>query len=379
MYIHHVVRIKPRTSQHMRPSFPRYFTNFFVFSVVFSAILGCAPKPMIPYSTDTPPMIMVPASMAHVEDGRGRFREIYCAVTDAHGRELPDYRPCEDALTRLANEPPPTNLPVDLGVSGSPLKVLFVSGLGAKCIEEFVDYQMKVPEQLAKFGHEVSFLEVEALSSSTRNAGMIRDAVMALPHDTEGERLVLMGYSKGAPDILEAVVAYPELQQRVAAVVSIAGAVGGSPLANTATQSTANLMQYFPGAECDTGDEGALESLNPQVRKGWLADHPLPESIRYYSIVTYPDADHISSVLRGSYDKLSQVDSRNDSQLIFYDQVIPGSVLLGYLNADHWAIAVPINRTRSFLASTAVDQNAFPREVLIESIVRFVEEDLNQK
>jgi hypothetical protein len=42
--------------------------------------------------------------------------------------------------------------------------------------------------------------------------------------------------------------------------------------------------------------------------------------------------------------KLSQVDSRNDSQVIFYDQVIPGSVLLGYLNADHWAIAVPFNR-----------------------------------
>jgi dienelactone hydrolase len=266
-----------------------------------------------------------------------------------------------------------------LGVSRSPLRVLFVSGLGAKCIEEFVDYQMTVPEHLARFGHKVSFLDVEALSSSTRNAGMIREAVMALPPDTEGERLVLMGYSKGAPDILEAVVTYPELQQRVAAVVSIAGAVGGSPLANASTQSMANLLQYFPGAECELGDEGALESLKTDVRKRWLADHPLPESIRFYSIVAFPDAEHISTVLKGSYDDLSQVDSRNDSQLIFYDQVIPKSVLLGYLNADHWAIAVPINRTRTFLASTVVDKNAFPREVLIESIVRFVEEDLNRK
>jgi hypothetical protein len=30
--------------------------------------------------------------------------------------------------------------------------------------------------------------------------------------------------------------------------------------------------------------------------------------------------------------------------MIFYDQLIPGSVLLGYLNADHWAVAIPINR-----------------------------------
>jgi len=379
MYLYQAIRFKPIQHRLNGPSFSGNLAILFVLSVILATTFGCAPKPLIPHSVETPPMIMVPTSLAGVEDGRARFREIYCAVTNERGREMPDYRPCEEALTRLANEPSPTGASVDLGVSRSPLRVLFVSGLGAKCIEEFVDYQMTVPEHLARFGHKVSFLDVEALSSSTRNAGMIREAVMALPPGTEGERLVLMGYSKGAPDILEAVVTYPELQQRVAAVVSIAGAVGGSPLANTATQSMVNLLKYFPGAECELGDEGALESLKTDVRKRWLADHPLPESTLYYSIVALPDAEHISSVLKGSYDDLSQVDSHNDSQLIFYDQVIPGSVLLGYLNADHWAVAVPINRTRTFLASTVVDQNAFPREVMIESIVRFVEEDLNRR
>lgn len=190
---------------------------------------------------------------------------------------------------------------------------------------------------------------------------------------------MLVGYSKGTTDIIEAVTTYSYLQQRVAAVVSVAGAVGGSPLANTATQSMLNLLRYFPGAECDPSDGGALESLKPEVRKKWLASHSLPESIRYYSIITYPDEEHLSSVLKSFHRKLSQVDSRNDSQMIFYDQVIPGSVLLGYLNADHWAAAIPINRTHSFLASTFVDKNAFSREVFAEAIVRFVEEDLNQR
>jgi hypothetical protein len=113
------------------------------------------------------------------------------------------------------------------------------------------------------------------------------------------------------PDILEAVAAYPELQQRVSAVVSLAGAVGGSPVGNTVEQSTLNLMQHLPGAECD----------------------PL----------------------------------------------IPGSVLLGYLNADHWAVAVPINRNPPFIPSHFVDKNAFPREVLAEAIVRFIEENLNHR
>jgi hypothetical protein len=192
-------------------------------------------------------------------------------------------------------------------------------------------------------------------------------------------RLVLLGYSKGTPDILKTVATCPDLQKRVSAVMSVSGAVGGSPLANTVTQSVPNLLQYFPDAECDLGDEGALGSLKPEVRKRWLANHSLPKSIRYFSVITYPDAEHLSSILKPSYEKISQVDSRNDSQLIFYDQLIPGSVLPGYLNADHWAVAVPINRTRSFLASTFVDKNAFPREILAEAIVRFVEEELNTR
>jgi hypothetical protein len=100
--------------------------------------------------------------------------------------------------------------------------------------------------------------------------------------------------------------------------------------------------------------------------------------LAFYSLVTYPEKDQISTILKPAYDKLSQVDSRNDGQLIFYDQVIPGSILLGYLNADHWAIAVPLNRSHPFIRSVFIDKNAFPRKVLLEAIVRFVEEDLRQ-
>jgi hypothetical protein len=176
---------------------------------------------------------------------------------------------------------------------------------------------------------------------------------------------------------MEALVAYPEIRGRVAAFVSVAGAVGGSPLANMADQSLAALMRYTPGATCDAGDGGGVEALRPGPRKAWLAAHTLPQGIRYYSVVTYPSPERISLVLQLTYDLLSRVDGRNDGQMLFYDQILPGSSLAAYVNADHWAIAVPIARTHTIIESLFVTQNGYPREALLEATMRFVEEDLD--
>ena len=129
------------------------------------------------------------------------------------------------------------------------------------------------------------------------------------------------------------------------------------------------------GSAAKGGDRGALKSLRRGARLAWLAAQQPAPSIRYYSLVSFAERDQISSVLRPSYDDLSMIDPRNDGQLLFYDQIAPRSTLLGYLNADHWAIAMPIVRDAA-AARLLVDRNAFPREILLEAILKQIEEDL---
>jgi pimeloyl-ACP methyl ester carboxylesterase len=321
----------------------------------------------------------VPIADAGIQDERGRFREVFCSVLEARKESWPDYRSCEEALTRVAGEPPGTGEAVPLGDSNNQLLALIVPGVGWECVAEWLKVDESVDSLVRSFGFGAELLSVDGLSSSANNAAQIKAGIAALPPEDDDRPILLIGYSKGAADILEALVLYPELKERVVAVLSASGSVGGSPLANAADQKDLNIMRHFPGSECSEGDGGAIQSLRPAVRRDWLAQNTLPPEINYYSLVTYPHPERISSALGSMYRKLSQVDARNDGQVIYYDQVIPGSTLLAYANADHWAVALPIARSHSFIGSTFVDQNDYPREALIEAILRFVEEDLNRK
>jgi len=329
---------------------------------------ACATAPVTPYTVDVP---------AGVIDGRGRFTEIYCAVLKEHGADLPDNRSCEEALSHVASTPPGTGRPVDLGQSRRQLAARMVPGIGYACLAEWLQAPATPRDHLARFGYDMQMVDVDALSGTAKNASQIRDAIMAMPRPTGPPNVVLFGYSKGAPDALDAVVRYPELQERVAALVSVAGAVGGSPLANDAKQEQADILKHWPKAECDSGDGGAVEALRPDVRKAWLATNKLPAGIRYYSVVTLPDRERISRAVAPTYKKLSKIDVRNDSQVIYTDQIIPGSTLVGFLNADHWAVVVPIDRTHNVIGNTVVNHNDYPREALLEALLRYVEEDLS--
>jgi hypothetical protein len=363
------------------PALKDPFAALLLTALIAGALGGCSFAPLVPWSRDLAPLHVGTDDDGALVDGRGRFREIFCAVNSDHGDSLPDYRPCEDALMRIGIEPPATGAPVPLGNSGQDFLVLLVPGFGYQCVKGWLDHDYSAPKHVAKYGYQVELLEVNGVASSAANAAVIRDFIADLPPDEAGRPLVLIGYSKGAPDILESLVAYPEVAEKVVAVVSFAGAVGGSPLAESVTQSQMKLLTRVPRSSCDLGDAGAMRSLSPAYRRQWIREHELPGSIRYYSVISFPDPEtRISSGLKSSWRELAErADARNDSQLIFYDQAIPGSTLLAFTNADHWAMAVPVARQHEFAASTFANHNDFPREVMLEALLRYIEEDLASK
>ena len=100
----------------------------------FLVLSGCAGKPLIPYSTDTTPLVLLPAIQSEGQDQRARFREIFCEILETRSGTLPDYRPCEEALTRVGSEPQGSGRSVDLGPSKRRFTTIFVSGVGWECV-----------------------------------------------------------------------------------------------------------------------------------------------------------------------------------------------------------------------------------------------------
>lgn len=282
-------------------------------------------------------------------------------------------------LHRLGGEAQPSGRPVERGPPRLPLRLAIVPGYGADCFAGLVSILGDARAHLDAIGWRSIDVPIEGLSSSTRNAELIRDHLIAEPLP-QGERLVLLGYSKGAADMLEALARYPEIRPRVAAAVSLAGTIAGSPLADNPPRLLPSLARSAPGSGCDAGDGGAFESLRRSNRLAALANYP-PSLIGLplFSLGAFTARPDTSTILVPMHDRLSAIDPRNDSQTIFTDQVIPGSVLLGYLNADHWAVGLPLDQAHPLLAALFTDRNAFPRPAMLEAVMRIVEETLLER
>jgi pimeloyl-ACP methyl ester carboxylesterase len=232
-------------------------------------------------------------------------------------------------------------------------------------------------DRLRASGYTIDHLIVSGRSGSDHNAEQIAETLSGVNLSKE-EKLILIGHSKGAVDILHFLVNYPEQSKHVAAVISVAGAINGSPWADKLAGTYKTLGAKVKNSACEPGDGGALESLKRTTRLSWLAEHSLPRTVKFFSIAGFTDREGINRHLAVGYDQLKRIDPRNDGLLLFSDQIMPGATLLGYAHADHWEIVYPLEDKIPWAAKS--DSNRpFPRGVLFESVILYVAETFNEE
>jgi hypothetical protein len=356
--------------------FPYTFLLITLLAVIMLA--SCAARPVSLSPENIAPSVLLPTAQGGIIDGRGRFREIFKDVLSAQCPKLPAGAPCDDRQTlwKLPGETPPTGKATPSGPSKGAFRVVIVPGFLAECVAEESTAFSDARERLEQMGYTTDYIQTRGRQGSASTADLIRDAVMGMP---AGQRLIFITHSKGTVDTLEALVKYPSLADRTAAVVSVSGAVNGSPLADALPEFLLKLAHEIPLSSCPPGENmEAVESLRRNVRISWLSTHQLPKSVRYYSLAAFTSRENTSRILRPFYDLLAKTEPINDSMVICSDEIIPGSVLLGYPNADHLAVAMPFTRKSPSALAWLIDKNDYPRAALLEAALRFVEEDLTQ-
>lgn len=342
--------------------------------VAAGSMLAAGCSPLTRLSSASPAMVHTLIAQAGIVDRRAPFRAQFCQLL-AHQAD-PAMRDCGQWLQRFADEasgaapapPPPSPL-------APTLNIVIVSGIFSECIPDVVAFA-DATQQLQEAGYDISRAPIKGRASSELNAAIIRDHLVERGRAAPGRPFLIVGYSKGIADTITALATYPELADSVAAVLSVAGVVNGSPAADKLEALYNATLAHLPHQACPIQDAGEMHSLTRSERLAWLAQHRLPTKPLYFTLIGVADPARVSTVFKPFYRALSAVEPRNDGQMLYYDAVLPNSRLLGYVNADHFAIALPFISAAPRYVKAGIDQNGFPRDAMLEAAVRIVEKEL---
>jgi hypothetical protein len=334
------------------------------------AVAGCASGPPLqPEGHRSPPLVTTTADQAGVRDLRGAFRTALC---DRLAGAEPG---CDKVLTRMGGEPPPDTDPFpSVEAQASRYRIGIVPGFLAECLDDEARPYAAEEKRLRAQGFEVVYLKTTGRGSVAINAYLIAQQIAALPPDPRP--FLVFGYSKGMPETLDAIVKYPAARGQIAAVVGMAGAVMGSPLVDRHEDLYESTLMGLPLGHCaaDTGD--GVHDLRRDVRIAWWAKHGREIHVPLYSLVALPERERVSPVMAGTHAQLSDIDPNNDGQLLSTEAIAVPGALLGYVNADHWAMAMRLSLAFPLLASSFIDD--VPRGALLGAAIAVVVRDLEK-
>lgn len=297
-------------------------------------------------------------------DAQNQFADYFCSVLTQKNPDGGEWGKCNAWLDGAGK--------ADLALAPLPAKdfrVLVVPGFMSSCFADspaFLEGTKALQEQ---YGIDAALLPVPN-DGSEANAKVIGDYIRG-QMAKDSRKFILVGYSKGGPDVQEALAREEGVKENVMAFVSVAGASGGSPIAEAALAQAQKWVRDFQFGNCQGGISGGFASLKQSVRKQFLASYPHP-FVPTYSIVAASQQTNTSKTLLQTWNLLQAYGLPQDGQLLRDDAIVPESKFLGAANADHFAIALPFDKSTDKTIASQMDKTRFPRAALLEAMVRFV-------
>lgn len=295
------------------------------------------------------------------------FSNLFCSVlaTNPDGGE---WQGCEEYMET------PATAKAELKPINRDYRIVVVPGIFSSCAKDAPAFERG--RAYLKDKHQ---LDAELLSvpnnSSEDNAKAIAKYLRE-QWSKNKKKFILVGYSKGTPDIQVALATEPDIRPMVAAFVSVAGASGGSPVADSLPGRLSGMLGKINGKGGCEGDlSDGFKSLAQEVRRQFLAKYP-NTYVPTYSVPAVADKDKVSKAMMQAWTMMNSFAPRNDAQLAEEDATIPGSKYLGAARSDHFALALPLENMQGGALKSMLDKNTYPRAALLEALVRFVLDDL---
>jgi hypothetical protein len=298
-------------------------------------------------------------------DLRSKLGDLFCSVLRKENPDTGEWGPCADYFDGGGRED------VELTPLSSAYRVLIVPGFMSSCFSDAPAFQ-EGQEHLRSKGLTVDLLPVSN-GASEENARTIAEYLTSKTA-ADNRKFIVIGYSKGTPDVQVALANHPAARAAVAAFISVAGASGGSPIADSIPAQAERWIKQFKMDKCQGDINLGFRSLRRDVRQAFLSSYPHP-FVPTYSLVALSNQKNTSKALLNSWELLRVFESALDGQVTKSDAIIPEAKYLGAAIADHFAVALPFDKSPDQLIRSNMGSR-YPRAALLEAMVRLVQQDL---
>ena len=306
--------------------------------------------------------------MPDVNNFAADFGTLFCSVLRQSNPDGGNWGSCDQYLSGATDTDKTALRPLP-----AKYRIAIVPGFLSSCFADTPAFQKGQQILHQKYGLSVDLIPVPN-DPSTDNAKVVGQHIR--DHAKENPRkFILIGYSKGGPDVYEALATDKEAAQHVAAFVTVAGAVGGSVIADALPSQADKWIRQFNLTGCKGDMDSGFKSLKRSVRHAFLSSYP-QSGVPTYSVIAQSDLENTSKSLAETWRLLATYGPVEDGQLLKEDAVLPDAKFLGSAHADHFAIALPFEDSTDAALRSGMDKNHFPRAALLETIVRYVTQDL---